>query len=132
MKPKAARYIISFILALILMIPFLAIGRATRLALLPDKGANFGCGTCHIDPAGGGARNPFGRDWETIAIPQGDKYVAALASKDSDGDGFTNDEEFDAKTHPGDPNSKPEPPKSVSPEGKKHISWGKVKSGAID
>jgi hypothetical protein len=132
MKSKIPKYAVSFILVLILMIPFLTIGQPFRLALLPDKGANFGCGTCHISPSGGGPRNPFGRDWESIAIPQGDKYVAALASKDSDGDGFTNDEEFDANTHPGDPNSKPEPPKSVSPKGKKHSSWGKVKSGALD
>lgn len=102
-------------------------GRDFRPALLPDKGANFGCATCHISPAGGGARNAFGRDWEAIAIPKGDKYVPELASKDSDGDGFTNDEEFKAGKHPGDANSKPDKPKTVIVKGKRYTFWGKIK-----
>ena len=132
MNSKILRYTVSSILVLVLMIPIIAIGRATRLALLPDNGANFSCGTCHVNPGGGGARNSFGMDWAAIAIPQGDEYVDALANKDSDGDGFTNDEEFTANTHPGKSDSKPEKSKSVSPKGKKHSSWGKIKSGTLD
>ena len=68
---------------------------------------NFGCSTCHLDPKGGGKRNLFGQDYERIGIPAGEKYTEKLGALDSDGDGFTNDEEFAAGTHPGNPNSKP-------------------------
>ncbi len=68
---------------------------------------NFGCSTCHIDPKGGGKRNPFGQDYERIGIPAGEKYTEELGALDSDGDGFTNNEEFAAGTHPGNPNSRP-------------------------
>ncbi len=122
------KYALILILIPLILIPILAYGREFRPALLPDKGKNFGCGTCHISSAGGGPRNAFGRDWEAIAVPRGDKYVPELASKDSDGDGFTNDEEFNANKHPGDPNSKPDKPKAVRAKGKLPTSWGKIKS----
>ena len=125
---RSMKYLIPSTAILLLMIPFVAISRPHRPALLPDGGVNFGCGTCHVNPAGGGARNSFGQDWEGIAIPAGDIYVAALASRDSDDDGFTNEEEFDAKTHPGDSNSKPEP-QPVNPKGRQYTRWGKIKSG---
>jgi predicted ferric reductase len=82
-----------------------ALGRPFRLGNLPDKGENFRCATCHITP--GGKRNPFGQDYEKVAIKAGDKYTESLGEMDSDGDGFTNDEEFAANTHPGKPESKP-------------------------
>jgi len=123
------KYLLPFAAFLLLMVPFMAISRPHRSALLPDGGANFGCATCHVDPAGGGARNPFGQDWGNIAIPAGDTYVATLAGRDSDDDSFTNDEEFDANTHPGDPNSKPEKTQPVNPKGKRYTRWGKIKSG---
>ncbi|MEK7399470.1 MAG: hypothetical protein AAB116_21220, partial [Candidatus Poribacteria bacterium] len=94
---------ISIIITIILA--SLAFGRPWRPALLPN--AKFGCSTCHFDPNGGGPRNSFGADWEFIAIPAGDIYTPQLAAKDSDGDGFTNQQEFDAGTRPGDPNSFP-------------------------
>ena len=102
------------ILTLILTVTFsfsavqLANSRPSRIAKTPDKGRNFGCATCHVNPRGGGMRNAFGQDYEKIALKAGDKYTKELGEKDSDGDGFTNDEEFAAKTHPGDPKSKPE------------------------
>jgi hypothetical protein len=122
------KYTLPLILALALLIPLISLGRPFRINSLPDNGQNFSCGTCHVNPAGGGVRNPFGKDWETIAIPNGDEYVPALANKDSDGDGAINDAEFKANTNPGDPNSKPET-KSVEAKGKKHIPWGKIRSG---
>lgn len=79
-------------------------GLPFRTGKVPGR---FGCGTCHIDPRGGGKRNPFGQDYERMAIPAGEKYTKKLGALDSDGDGFTNDEEFAAGTHPGNPNSKP-------------------------
>ena len=107
----------------------IVIARDFRLAVLPDKGVNFRCSTCHIDPNGGGPRNPFGSDYERIGIPAGDRYTDALAKLDSDGDGWTNEQEFSAKpvTRPGDPNSHPTPPKSVVSKGKKFTFWGSIK-----
>lgn len=119
---------------LAIIAPFL-LARAFRLEKLPDGGKNFSCGTCHINPAGGGARNKFGADYERIAIPAGDKYTDDLAKLDSDGDGFTNTEEFSANpvTNPGDSNSHPpEKPKSITPKGKKYSNWGKIKSGRYE
>ena len=106
-RRKSVKYLPILVLALLLFVSVIAIGRSWRLALLPDKGANFGCATCHFSPAGGDARNAFGQDWEAIAIPAGDDYVPAIANRDSDGDGFTNDEEFAAGTHPGNAASHP-------------------------
>ncbi len=81
--------------------------RPFRLGKLPDKGKNFGCATCHVNPNGGGRRDSFGKDYGRIAIGAGDKYTEALGALDSDGDGSTNDQEFAAGTDPGDPQSKP-------------------------
>ena len=98
---------IFFSLIFSLMLFSTASSRPFRIGRLPDKGKGFGCATCHINTRGGGARNSFGSDYEKIAIKAGEKYTGELGKKDSDGDGFTNDREFEARTHPGDPNSKP-------------------------
>jgi hypothetical protein len=82
-------------------------GRPARISKTPDKGKSFGCATCHTSRMGGGRRNPFGKDYQKIALKAGDKYTVELGAIDSDGDGFTNDQEFAAGTHPGDPDSKP-------------------------
>ena len=106
------------------------IGRPFRVDVLPDKGRNWGCGTCHVNPAGGGQRNAFGRDYERIGIPAGDRYTQALADTDSDGDGFTNDAEFNANppTKPGDAASKPpEEPQAVTSKGKRFLTWARLK-----
>lgn len=108
-----------------------ATSRGFRVAELPDKGANWSCGTCHVNPAGGGARNAFGKDWQNIAVPAGDTYVNQLAQADSDGDGFTNDQEFNANppTKPGDATSKPPStePQAVKKRNKRLTVWAKLK-----
>ena len=91
--------------AYFLMFPGELGARPHRLARIPD--AKFSCGTCHISQAGGGARNPFGNDYEILGIRAGDKYSDELGAKDSDGDGYSNNDEFAAGTHPGDPESMP-------------------------
>ena len=110
---KLSKRILFFVLVIFMSFIFFiaffspASSRPFRIGKLPDKGKNFGCATCHISSRGGGERNSFGVDYEKIAIAAGEKYTEDLGKKDSDGDGFTNDQEFEAKTHPGDPNSKP-------------------------
>jgi len=47
-------------------------------------------GVGHTNPAGGGARNPFGQDFDS----QGHKWTVSLCRMDSDGDGRTNGEEL--------------------------------------
>lgn len=125
---KRDKYI--FFILCFIAISTIVSARAFRTAILPDKGANFGCGTCHTNPNGGGARNLFGIDYEKIGIPAGDKYTDDLAKIDSDKDGFTNAQEFSANpvTNPGDPKSKPNPPKAINTKGKIYSFWGKTKT----
>jgi len=101
------RYFLAFSACVLLSLTLVsfALGRPFRVGRLPDKGENFGCVTCHVVP--GGPRNPFGQDYEKFAIEAGDRYTEELGKMDSDGDGFTNDAEFAANTHPGKPDSKP-------------------------
>ena len=108
-KKRFPRSVLLTVLAVVisLTVVSLAAGRPFRMGRIPGKGAAMGCGVCHVNPNGGGKRNPFGKDYEEIAVRAGEKYTEALSGKDSDGDGFTNDQEFNANTHPGDPNSKP-------------------------
>jgi hypothetical protein len=80
------------------------LGRPFRTEKIPK---NLGCGTCHLAPRGGGELNAFGKAYQRLAIPAGEKYTEELGALDSDGDGFTNDQEFAAGTHPGYPDLKP-------------------------
>jgi hypothetical protein len=126
-----SKFVLVILSVIFTLISSFVMARAFRPALLPDKGVNFSCATCHINPNGGGVRNPFGADYERIAIPAGDKYTDALAQLDSDGDGFTNAQEFSANpvTNPGDSKSHPPiTPKAVISKGKKSTTWGNVKN----
>lgn len=69
--------------------------RDFRVSMLPN-GQVFSCANCHVNPGGGGPRNAFGQAVEQIvrggaATPF---WSATLASRDSDGDGFTNGQEL--------------------------------------
>ena len=102
--------------------------RAFRLAKLPGGGPNFGCAACHINPGGGGERNAFGLDYEAIGLAAGDVYTDELGQKDSDGDGFSNDEEFNSNppTEPWNLDSRP-PNVAVEPLGKMFAVWARLK-----
>ena len=63
----------------------------TRLDTLPSN--NNHCGVCHYDFGGGGTRNLYGQAVE--ALPSiSPAQILTLGSLDSDGDGFTNDQEI--------------------------------------
>ncbi len=107
---KSIRYILAVSICAVMVLVVISIvsGRSFRVGRLPDKGKNFGCGTCHVNPGGGGKRNPFGQDYQKIGMKAKDRYTEDLGKLDSDGDGFTNDQEFAANSNPGDPESKPD------------------------
>ena len=74
-----------------------------------------GCTTCHASSSPSRENlNPYGRDFGAANHDFG-----AIEGKDSDGDGFSNIDEINAGTFPGDPNEnpdkKPEPPKKPAP-----------------
>ncbi len=60
------------------------------------------CGVCHVAPGGGGAVNPYGK-----AFADTGNSFAAIESLDSDGDGYTNINEINNLTFPGNPGNKP-------------------------
>jgi len=68
----------------------------------PGAGALSACKLCHIDPAGGGPRNPYGADWVSHA-----RDFGAIEQLDSDGDTYKNIDEINAGTWPGDATSHP-------------------------
>lgn len=84
-----------------------ASGKPFRLGKIPAGGKSFKCATCHANPRGGQPLSAFGHDWKDIAMKAGDKYTEELGRMDSDGDGFSNDQEFEARTNPGDVHSRP-------------------------
>ncbi len=60
------------------------------------------CVLCHVDPAGGGTRNPYGEAFRSAG-----HSFTAIEGLDSDGDGWTNIQEIIALTFPGDAASHP-------------------------
>lgn len=70
----------------------LADARQGRQNLVPN-GLENSCGTCHVSPAGGGARNAFGVQVEP-AFDDGNFDWADFYNLDADGDGYSNGEEL--------------------------------------
>lgn len=65
-------------------------------------GSSYSCMVCHTSTSGGAPTNSYGQ-----AFGSAGHNFQAIENQDSDGDGFSNLEELQAKTLPGDPNSKP-------------------------
>lgn len=63
------------------------------------------CILCHATAGGGGARNAFGKAFQSAGMNEA--ALKTIAGKDSDGDGATNEAELKAGTFPGDAKSKP-------------------------
>ena len=95
--------------------------RPARVDQIPN-GRALGCASCHVNPAGGGPRTPFGMAIENNYLVPRDRtgvvqWNAMLAMLDSDGDGVSNGQELGDPdgdnmvdtsiqvTNPGDPNS---------------------------
>lgn len=98
-------------LTILFLIPFQsedAHARPARVGLIPNGDQNR-CANCHINPGGGGPRDPFGLDVEPLVSGgQQEFWDAVLAAEDSDDDGFTNGEEL------GDPDGDGIPNRSVN------------------
>ncbi|MBU1626388.1 formylglycine-generating enzyme family protein [bacterium] len=93
----------SFLAIAFLSLPFISFGSNTYSSKIPN-GSVFSCDNCH----GGTFMNDFGNDF----LGNNNKWNQILASKDSDGDGYTNGAElqdpngswFEGHPQPGDSN----------------------------
>lgn len=82
-----------------------------------DYNAAKNCTLCHV-PSGPPERNPYGKDVQRALERAGATMLTpailhSIDNLDSDGDGYTNAQEFAADTLPGDPKSHPNGPVRV-------------------
>lgn len=104
-----------FLAVIVLIVAPMAAARPTYFASFNQKYDTSdtklnSCNTCHTS-GGGSPRNPYG-----IAYSTSGRDFTSIETFDSDNDGFTNIEEINALTLPGDPNDYPQTT-SVIPNG---------------
>lgn len=106
--------------------------RPHRPTQVPN-GTNIGCVLCHLNPGGGGARNPFGGEIENGFLSESDVvWGPELAALDSDGlwaIGDDNPGNVDDVTLAGDDESFPPPPVATAVASS---TWAQVKSAFRD
>jgi len=120
------------------------VARSSRVTQIPH-GTRFGCASCHVSAAGGGALTSFGamiyaRFLTDTSFLGAVVWGPALAALDADGDGATNGEELQdpeggwrvgqpdpgdaaAVTEPWNPESRPREPSAVAAS-----AWAAVKA----
>ncbi len=85
-----SRTILFLIVAVLQLCVSVAWSRPNFTGQVPN-GRTIGCVLCHEDPQGGGSRNSFGRQVESLFFNGGRvQWGVALASLDADGDGYSN------------------------------------------
>lgn len=99
-------YKLIIILLIVLIGVPMAAARPTYFAAFKDKYSTSGtrldtCNTCHTS-GGGSPRNPYG-----LSFSDSGHDFSSIETLDSDSDGFTNIEEINALTFPGDANDNP-------------------------
>ncbi len=86
-----------FLLAVLLLLPTLpCLARNAAVNFIPN-GNIVSCASCHTNPAGAGARTPFGVAVNFITGGNSEDpglWSSALAAADSDGDGISNGDEL--------------------------------------
>jgi len=118
------RNLITAVLLVMILLLVLPIATA-RPAYLEDYRQQYDiegtrldtCLNCHLDPNGGGPRNPYG-----LAYAESGRDFGSIEAVDSDGDGFTNLEEINALTFPGDPADHPQATSDNSPETEANVT----------
>ncbi len=93
----------GFVAVVMFLFPAVVWSRPGYLRVLPPEVQR--CQVCHFTRSGMEGPNAFGKDWKAYGSLQ------AILDLDSDGDGFTNGEELQAGTLPGDPRDYPGAPR---------------------
>jgi len=93
----------TFVLLGVVFSPLIMTSAVTEYS--DDIPSSYGnvCLVCHASASGGGDLNGFGSDYS-----ENGNDIETINDLDSDGDGHTNEEELEAGTFPGDPDSSPQ------------------------